>query len=127
MNSDNGVIRNCVAVNYRIYGGNDVGRVAGINEPFSGVPGILTNNFARSDIQMRENRLSDTDTGTARTTFFSDPNDFDGEDIPVSSLTSTWWQTAVLFSATYWIIPSTGLPTLRNMPGRTQDPQIRNN
>jgi len=120
--SNNGNIRFNAALNPYIFSDN----ISGIIDNISGriavsvelgdlgtspPAGMLSMNFARSDMQGGPwNDIND--------------NGRDGQDIAASEINSNWWQSVLNFPSD-WNFPSSGLPTLKNMPAGTQNPVIK--
>ena len=113
---DNGMAwpTNCVALNQNISGTDNVGRVIGNSTGSS--------NYGRKDM-MGGNKSSNE-------------NSSDGADITVAQWgVKSWWTTTSNWntgSGNAWDFDEVwewggSLPILKNMPGRTQDPSVKNN
>ena len=119
---NSGTVQNCVALNLVIKktsGSNtEIGRVAGYNGS------TLTNNYARSDMTMPNINYT-PDIG---------PNKKDGADLTVTgsgTANETVFAYSNGWSSSDWDIPdgylsetNRKLPTLKNMPGAAQNPQL---
>jgi len=125
--SSNGTIQNCVALNSNINYGGVVSDASGGNVRLFGRisyylnsgeynnNNILTNNYGRNDMKWNGN---DYDWDNL-------DDSIDGADITVSNWNSaTWWIYNAEFDQNVWNIENGKLPTLKNMPAGTQNPQI---
>jgi len=109
-------IQNCAALNPSVtatVSTSNIGRVAGRNND-----GTLTNNFGRNGMTVTANNV-------AKNPIINDGGDVDGATITATNWNSaSWWQNTAGFPATSWEFRA-GLPTLRNMPGGTQNPTVQ--
>ena len=114
--STGNTVRNCVALNQRITGAIAIGRIAG-----EASPGTTSNNYARTML-LTGSPVASTENG---------------ETIIGNWYSSSWWNFPPedggwnLVSPWLWEIVWNNalsnpdrLPTLRNMPGRTQNPRV---
>jgi hypothetical protein len=113
-------LNNCVALNTNI-SGISVGRVVGLNE------GYPRGNYGRSNMKRGGNLATWSDKTS---------NGLNGADITAAQWgVESWWTTAGYWdteSGTAWDFDEVwewggNLPILRNMPGMTQDPKVKNN
>lgn len=114
-----GVFQNNVALNPDIvststtaYGNLGIGRVGGLK--WSDINLNVSNNYGRGDMSIS---LSTASAYTLQ--------GLDGTNVSATqAVTASWWTGTAKWSTSIWNISNGKLPTLKNMPGRTQDPQL---
>jgi hypothetical protein len=117
--NDIGTVKNCVAMNKNIKSSNIIGRVVASN---SNYPNSLTNNYGLDSV-----KRNDVSSGSGWT-WGNEVSNKDGKNIydnewNTTIYNTTWWTGTAKFGADVWFIVDNKLPTLKNMPDETNNPQ----
>jgi len=131
-NSATGTIQNSVALNSSIKTNvnttGTLGRVVGNNQsdPPTAAIGILSNNYGRPDNMFTNNTpFNPSGTFGPDTKHGANVTDGTGADSTASWNNATFWSVTVRFDNNLWDLANGKLPTLKNMPPGTQNPQVR--